>query len=88
LREFGIEPLIYDPVAEAEVVHHEYGLELSPLSELKRLQGVVVAVAHQEIVSMGLNGLSQMVEPGGVVIDIKSIFSPKDVPGNLHYWSL
>jgi UDP-N-acetyl-D-galactosamine dehydrogenase len=88
LREFGIEPLIYDPIAEAEVVHHEYGLELRPLSDLKRLQGVVVAVAHEEIVSMGLDGVAEMVEPGGVVIDIKSIFSPKNVPSNLHYWSL
>jgi UDP-N-acetyl-D-galactosamine dehydrogenase len=88
LREFGIEPIVYDPIAEADVVYHEYGLELKPLSELRELQGVIVAVAHNGIVSMGLNTVAEMVQPGGVVIDIKSIFSPKDAPKNLHYWSL
>jgi UDP-N-acetyl-D-galactosamine dehydrogenase len=88
LRDFGIEPIVYDPIAEADVVHHEYGLELRPLSDLRDLHGVIVAVAHQGIVSLGLNRVAEMVKPGGVIIDIKSVFSPKDAPQNLHYWSL
>ena len=47
LREFGIEPLVHDPVADAEEAHEEYGLTLCADAELCSLDGVVIAVAHE-----------------------------------------
>ena len=32
--------------------------------------------------------LFAMLQPGGILIDIKSAIDPKSVPGNLRYWSL
>jgi UDP-N-acetyl-D-galactosamine dehydrogenase len=88
LKEFGIEVVMHDPVADPEVVRHEYGLSLQPLSALKDLQGLIVAVSHKEILAMGVAALAEMVQPGGVFVDIKSMFSPDEVPGHLSYWSL
>jgi UDP-N-acetyl-D-galactosamine dehydrogenase len=88
LKEFGVEPLMFDPVADADVVRHEYGLELCDLSAFKGLQGVIVAVAHKEIAAMGIERIVQMINPGAVLVDIKSIFSPKEVPNQVCYWSL
>jgi UDP-N-acetyl-D-galactosamine dehydrogenase len=88
LAEFGIEALVYDPLADGEVVRDEYGLELSPLSSLRDLDGVVVAVAHHQVRALGADKICDMVKPGGVVIDIKSIVNPDNIPEHLSYWSL
>ena len=88
LAEFGIKAMMFDPLADPEVVKHEYGLELTPLSAFKDLQGLIVAVCHKEIVKMGVDGLAKMVAPGGVFIDVKSMFTPDQIPSNLKYWSL
>ena len=88
LAEFGIKAMMFDPLADPEVVKHEYGLELTPLSAFKDLQCLIVAVAHKEIVKMGVDGLAKMVAPGGVFIDVKSMFTPDQIPSNLKYWSL
>jgi UDP-N-acetyl-D-galactosamine dehydrogenase len=88
LAEFGIKALMFDPLADPAVVKHEYNLELSPLAELKNLQGIITAVAHKDIVKMGAAGLSELVVPGGVFVDVKSMFTRAEVPSNLTYWSL
>ena len=88
LKEFGIEPVVYDPVADPEEVFHEYRIELKGRSELNGLQGVILAVPHREILAIGAQSMSAMVEPGGVFIDVKSVFSAEDVGQGLGYWSL
>jgi UDP-N-acetyl-D-galactosamine dehydrogenase len=88
LAEFGVQTLIHDPLADAEVVREEYGLELSPLSELNGLHGLVVAVGHSEIRARGAAALAERVVPGGVFVDLKSVFAPEMVPPNVTYWSL
>jgi UDP-N-acetyl-D-galactosamine dehydrogenase len=88
LAEFGVTTLIHDPLADPDTVREEYGLELSPLSELRNLQGLIVAVGHSQIQSDGAAALSERVVPGGVFVDIKSVFDPEAVPSTLSYWSL
>jgi UDP-N-acetyl-D-galactosamine dehydrogenase len=88
LAEFGIEPILYDPVADPEVVKSEYNLELQPLSKLKNLQAIVVAVAHSEIKNIGTPALTELLVPGGVFVDIKSLFSAHEMPKHVSYWSL
>jgi UDP-N-acetyl-D-galactosamine dehydrogenase len=88
LKEFGIEPVIHDPLADSEVVRHEYGLELSPLADLNGLEGLIVAVGHRQIREAGISSLAERVIPGGVFVDIKSLFNPSDVPAHVAYWSL
>jgi UDP-N-acetyl-D-galactosamine dehydrogenase len=88
LSEFGVQTLIHDPLADAEVVREEYGLELCPLSELRNLEGLIVAVGHSEIRAGGVTPLVERVVKGGIFVDIKSIFDPESIPEHLSYWSL
>lgn len=88
LAEFGIEPVIYDPVADPEVVRDEYGLELKPRSALEGVQGLIVAVGHKQIRDQGVQTLVKLVSPGGILVDIKSIFEPAHIPEHISYWSL
>lgn len=88
LSEFGVKTFIHDPLADPDVVREEYGLELCPLSELRDLEGLIVAVGHSEIRAGGVAPLVERVVPGGVFVDIKSIFDPGSIPEHLSYWSL
>ena len=88
LKEFGIEPIVYDPIADGDGVQEEYWLELRPLEDLQGVQGLILAVAHREFRAMGLDTLMSLVAPGGVVVDIKSMLSPSTIPQNISYWSL
>jgi UDP-N-acetyl-D-galactosamine dehydrogenase len=88
LQDFGIETLIYDPLADASLVKEEYGVELSGLDRFKDLDGIIVAVPHKEILTMGIQGVCECVHSKGVLVDIKSIFDPQEVSPNLVYWSL
>ena len=86
LRDFGIEALVHDPMADPEEARHEFGLTLSPLEEMKDLDGVILAVAHDKYLS-DLPKLLGLVVDDGVVVDVKSALDPASV-GDRQYWSL
>jgi UDP-N-acetyl-D-galactosamine dehydrogenase len=87
LRQFGLEPLIHDPIADAVEAHNEYGLNLSPWEEMQGLDGVIVAVGHEAYQKIGCSAIAHTVRPGGVLMDVKSICKSANLPG-IHYWSL
>ncbi len=88
LAEFGVQTLIHDPLADPEVVRDEYGLELCSMADLRDLHGLIVAVGHSQIREAGVVPLVERIVPGGVLVDIKSLFDPKAIPQNISYWSL
>ncbi len=87
LKEFGIEPLVHDPYANAHGAEEEYGLSLSPLSAFKDLDAVVLAVSHTEILTM-LPELLKQQSASSILIDVKSVVAPQSVPQGMRYWSL
>ncbi|MBK6691067.1 MAG: nucleotide sugar dehydrogenase [Myxococcales bacterium] len=87
LRQFGIEPLIHDPLANADEVMHEYGLKLSPLSEFKGLDGLVFAVAHKEFADAGPK-LLECIKDRGILVDVKSAFEPTSAGRGIRYFSV
>lgn len=87
LAEFGIKAIVHDPVANAKETHHEYGIELSPWEELRELDALVVAVAHDEYVALGDKVFAPL-RDGGIVVDVKSLFHPSKLDSRLRYWSL
>ena len=88
LRQFGIEPLVHDPMADPEEALEEYGLRLSSFDELTGLDGLVVAVAHREYLAMPREQLFGTLGPRGAIADVKSMLHPSEVPSSIAYWSL
>lgn len=88
LRQFGIEPLVHDPLASSQQAQQEYGIELVDWQDLSNLDAVVFAVNHQAYLDMPRKQLLACARPGGVFMDVKSVFDPATVPPNLSYWSL
>lgn len=93
LREYGIRPYVTDEWAVKEEVEREYGINLVPIEEIRNVDCLVVAVAHD--VYKEIKG-DQLVEMFGdtefgerVIIDVKSIFDKNKMheQGYL-YWAL
>lgn len=88
LREFGIQPFVHDPMAEAEEAFEEYGLRLTLWEDLCDLDAIIIAVPHKYYRNMDLEELFAPVNRGGVVADIKSVIDIRHIREDLVYWSL
>ncbi|MEY8335054.1 nucleotide sugar dehydrogenase [Lachnospiraceae bacterium 47-T17] len=90
LQEYGIEPVIADPVADAQEAKKNYGIVLSDLSELKEMDAVVLAVAHEQLKNMGIKAMDGMYGPGKkVLLDVKGLFDRDEYErAGYRYWRL
>lgn len=91
LREYGIEPLVFDPRAEADEVERSYGLKLSSMDELHDMDCLVFAVAHSEYRALSLDDIRRFYFSGTkpVLIDVKGIFSRKAAElAGFTYWEM
>ena len=90
LREYGVEVIVHDPMAEPEEAVHEYGIRLVDWKQMNDVDGLVLAVAHRAFVDMPLTELLKPLrsQKTGVLIDVKSVLDPAVVPASLKYWRL
>lgn len=90
LREYGVEVIVHDPIAEREEAVAEYGIHLSDWKQIHDLDGLILAVAHKAFLDMGMNELLRPLrnQKNGVLIDVKSILERENVPATLKYWRL
>jgi len=90
LREYGVQVVVHDPIAESEEAEHEYGIKLVDLKQIKDVDGVIMAVAHRSFLEMGMSELLRPLrdQNSGVLIDVKSILDPSKVPSFIKYWRL
>ena len=87
LRDYGIDPIVHDPMASAEEALREYGIELRPFDALTDLDGLIFAVSHQQSLDQ-LDRLLNGVREGGLFVDVKSLIRPEALRSDLRYWSL
>ncbi len=64
LREFGIAALVADPLADPTEAKREYGVELVPLEDLTKLDGLILAVPHRVLGEAGWDKLLGMLTSG------------------------
>lgn len=90
LREYGIEPTIADPQADADEAKRLYGVEFVDLSMIKAMDAVVLAVAHKEFNSFTQEEIGAMFGDGKkILLDLKGVLDRKayEQTGYL-YWRL
>ena len=88
LRDFGIAPLVHDPLATPEAAAHEFGITLSPIEAFCELDALIYAVGHRAYADLGQAAIAAMVVPGGAIVDVKSSLAPGSLPDHVRYWSL
>jgi UDP-N-acetyl-D-galactosamine dehydrogenase len=79
LKSYGVEVHVTDAQADAVEALHEYGVELKSWDELPRADAIVVAVAHNEYVSLPIEVLATKVIDGGAFIDVKAVYDEKTI---------
>ncbi len=85
LQAYGITPMLHDPMVDAEEFHHEYKLQLSTEENMADLDMVIFAVPHHHY---DKNDIISRLKPGGIMIDVKSVFDRATLPASVSYWSL
>jgi len=88
LRQFGVEPLVHDPLADADEAYRAYGVRIQPWSELVELDAIVLAVPHRELLAKAPGELVAPLCKGGAFLDVKSAVSPSSMRPDVQYWSL
>lgn len=84
LREYGLDVQIFDPVAHADEVQHEYGETLLPtLPQTGDYAAIILAVAHNAFKAMSPQQLRALCLPGGVLFDVKAVLPKEAVDGRL-----
>jgi UDP-N-acetyl-D-galactosamine dehydrogenase len=93
LKEYGIEPVVVDPVANKDDAKEEYGIDLAGMGDIKDADCLVFAVAHNEFKDMSLDQIDALFGNSKnnekIIIDVKSIFDKKTIEKQGYsYWRL
>lgn len=91
LKEFEIEPIVVDPWANEIDAMREYGVSLTKIENVKDVDCIIVAVAHNEFKTLTLNDLKKLYKTNAksVLIDVKGIFKIDDLKKtDLIWWRL
>ena len=90
LREYGIEPTIADPTADAKEAKHLYGIEFVDISTIKNMDAVVLAVAHNEFANLTVSDVDKLFGEGKkVLLDVKGLLDRKTFENaGYSYWRL
>ena len=76
LREFVADVVVYDPMADAELAKHEYGLSLTNELPNGHFDTIILAVKHEPIARLGEAGIKALLAPGGLIYDLKGVLPP------------
>ena len=90
LREYGITPGVADPRADAEEAKRLYGISFLGMDEIKDMDAVILAVAHDEFIGLKMEEVNRLFGEGGrVLLDVKGLFDRKEFEAaGYHYWRL
>lgn len=90
LREYGIEPIVVDPVADSVEAKMLYGIEFAKLEEIVDMDAVVMAVAHEEFKYYSKDNIDDFyVEGKKVLFDLKGLYDRREYENaGYEYWRL
>ncbi len=90
LREYGIEPVICDPVADPAEAKRHYGVSFVAMEEIKNMDAVILAVAHDDFAALSMGEIGGMfADDRRVLLDIKGLLNRKEYEeAGYYYWRL
>lgn len=91
LNEFDIEPIVVDPWASERDAMLEYGVKLTKLNNVKDVDCIIVAVAHNEFKSLSLKDLKKLYKKGTeqVLVDVKGLYNIAELKkSGMKWWRL
>lgn len=92
LKEYGIHPIILDPVGDSEEAKRLYGIEFSNEDEVSELDAVMIAVSHQKFATLDKKRLSQFYKSSHkvkIISDLKGVLNKDEYKEDeWDYWRL
>lgn len=93
LSEYEINPIVVDPWASDRDAMNEYGVSLTKIEDVKDVDCIIVAVAHNEFKKLNLDELKQLYveskDDEKVLIDVKGLHSVADLEASgMRFWRL
>jgi UDP-N-acetyl-D-galactosamine dehydrogenase len=84
LRGYSMHVDVYDPWINIDEAEHEHGLQcLTDSPAYGQYAAIVLAVGHQQFITLGEQGIKAWGKPGAVVYDVKSILAIGAADGRL-----
>lgn len=74
---------VYDPWVDKAEANHEYGITPVEKPTAGEYDAIILAVAHEEFVAMGVEKIRAMAKPGAILYDVKSLLPKDEVDGRL-----
>ncbi len=92
LGEYGIEPLVVDPAADAEEAKRLYGIGFKIMDDIRDVDALIIAVAHEQFMDLDREKISSFFNPAHkrkVLMDLKGILDRKEyLTEDFLYWRL
>ena len=90
LNEYGIYPMITDPAADAVEAKRLYDMDFVTMDAIKKMDAVVLAVAHTEFASLTMDQIGSFFGEGKkVLLDLKGLLNRKEYEAaGYSYWRL
>lgn len=91
LNEFDINPIVVDPWASERDAEHEYGVKLTKYDDVKDVDCIIVAVAHNEFRALSIKDLKKLYKKDveQVLIDVKGLYKVEELKtSGMKWWRL
>ena len=83
LKSYNVEVDVHDPWVASEHAKAEYGLTLVDRPDTGKYDAVVLAVAHEQFITLGADGVRAFARPDAVLFDVKRALPRASVDGCL-----
>lgn len=89
LDEYGIHPMIMDPVADADEAKRLYGVTFNSREEIGQVDAVILAVAHEEFKDYAMKEYDDLYRDKKIMLDVKGLLDRKAYEeAGYSYWRL
>lgn len=93
LKEFGITPIVCDPVADKDDAKAFYGVDLVPIEDLTDLDCLIIAVSHHVFAQLSDEDIDRMFKDVSndkkVIVDVKGVRDKNSMlASGYRYWRL
>ncbi|EPE2492689.1 nucleotide sugar dehydrogenase [Enterococcus faecium] len=89
LNEYGLEPVVFDPEADADEAHRIYGVEFANESDMNELDIAIIAVNHSQFAKKDNQYWLDKVNNPKIIMDLKGMLDKNEMEANdASYWRL
>ncbi|RGW11602.1 nucleotide sugar dehydrogenase [Enterococcus asini] len=89
LNEYGLEPVVFDPEADADEARRIYGVQFADESDMNELDIAIIAVNHSQFAEKDIQYWMNKVNNPKIIMDLKGMLDKNEIEANdASYWRL